>query len=58
MPVESDAADRSEDPGPGTIARAATGESERERDWALSVERHRKADGRALIIYRWDGAGG
>jgi hypothetical protein len=28
------------------------------RNGSLSVERHRKADGRLLILYRWVGADG
>jgi hypothetical protein len=29
-----------------------------ERDGPLNVERHRKADGRPLILYRWVGEDG
>ncbi|HXA54836.1 MAG TPA: hypothetical protein VNV37_08175 [Solirubrobacteraceae bacterium] len=63
MPVDSDASERGGGAARGggadpTAPRTAAGERELQRDGVLSVERHRKADGRALLLYRWVDADG
>jgi hypothetical protein len=58
MPVESDDASERGAGSHSQVPPAGGGEPEPQRDGVLSVERHRKADGRTLLLYSWVDADG